>query len=95
MDVNFSSFKWQFTLVYLDDAIFFSKSLKGHLDEVSAILRMLKTAAITLKLCKCSFFTESVYYLGYVISKGKQQVEKKTCAAVEGLVCHTPRPSTK
>lgn len=83
--VILSQVKWQYALVYHDDAIVFSKSLEQHLDHVSTVLSLLKYAGVSLKMKKCLFFTDQVYYLGHIIRLGKLQVAAKTTEAVEGL----------
>ena len=55
-------------LVYLDDIIVFSKTREEHLINLERILDLLKEADLKLGLSKCKFMSESVQYLGHVIS---------------------------
>ena len=53
----------QFTLIYLDDVIVYSRMQEDHLTCLQAVLDRLK-----LKLLKCHFFKENITYLGHEIS---------------------------
>lgn len=52
---------WKFALVNLDKIVFFSRSAAKHIDHVKDVLTLLRNAAATLKLKKCTFFTETIY----------------------------------
>lgn len=43
-------------LVYLDNGLFFSNSVKEHLRRVGEIIGFLESAHVSLKLSKCEFF---------------------------------------
>ena len=73
LDIVLSFFKWKSCLVYLDDVIIFSKDMESHFVHVEDILKALGQAGITLKLSKCSIFTETVKYLGHVITGGRSR----------------------
>lgn len=45
----------------------FSKTQESHLKDVKAVLELLQTADLRLKLTKCKFFKSSVTFLGNVI----------------------------
>lgn len=83
--VILSQVKRQYALVYLDEVTVFSKSVEQHVDHVSAVLSIFKDARVSLKLMKCSFFTDYVEYLGHIIRPGKLQVAEKTTEPFEGL----------
>lgn len=85
IDVILSQVKWQYALVYLDDVIIFSKSVDEHFSHVSTGLQLFKSAGVSLKLKKCSLFTNKVDYLGHVIRPGKLQVAERTTEAIQGL----------
>jgi hypothetical protein len=55
-------------LFYLDDIIVFSKTKEEHFINLEHILDLLKEADFKLGLSKCKFMSESVQYLGHVIS---------------------------
>ncbi len=43
----------KFCLVYLDDIIIYSKSLKDHKRHVRKVLQVIRSAGLKLKLAKC------------------------------------------
>ena len=73
LDIILSRVRWQICLVYLDDVIIFSRTHE-HAHHLDTVLSLLRTAGISLKLKKCSFFRPNVHYLGHVISPGKLSV---------------------
>ena len=74
LDIILSGVRWQICIVYLDDVIVFSRTHEEHADHLDTFLSLLRTAGISLKLKKCSFFRPKVHYLGHVISPGKLSV---------------------
>ena len=62
-------FLYKSVVVYLDDIIIFSKSFELHLIDLQNVFKVLQTVGLKLNLKKCSFFKETVSYLGHVISK--------------------------
>ncbi|CAN8074493.1 unnamed protein product [Agarophyton chilense] len=70
MDIIMFRVQWKFAVVYLDDVIIFSWTVKEHLFHVRKVLTILQDAGITLKLRKCDFFQASVNYLGHVVLPG-------------------------
>ena len=71
VDIILSRVKWQHALVYLDDAIVYSRTVEAHFEPVREVLTLLQAAGVSLKLRKCSFFETSVDYLGHVVRPGK------------------------
>lgn len=67
IDIILSRVKWTFVLVYLDDVIIFSQTIREHFTHVKTVLRILYEAGVTLKLPKCFFFQTSVSYLDHVV----------------------------
>ena len=63
LDMILAGVRWQKCLVYLDDVIIFSKNVSQHLSHVDKLLTQLEEAGVTLKLKKCTFFQNRVYYL--------------------------------
>ena len=74
LDIILSVVRWQICLVYLDEAIVFSRIDAEHARHLDTVLSLLRSAGISLKLKKCSFFRPKVHYLGHVISPGKLRV---------------------
>ena len=70
-------------LVYLDDVIVFSRTHEEHGKHLGIVLSLLKSAGISLKLKRCSFFQPEVHYLGHVISPGKLTFAEAVVDAVK------------
>ena len=76
LDMVLSKYKWKTCLVYLDDVIIFSKSVEDHITHVDEVLTCLREAGITLKISKCTFFSDKINYLGHVIRPGRLEVDQ-------------------
>ncbi|CAG9086928.1 unnamed protein product [Plutella xylostella] len=65
-------------LAYMDDLLVPSVSIEEGFQRLEEVLQLLKSAGLTLKLSKCSFFDTQIEYLGYEISAhGVKPGEKK------------------
>ena len=73
---------------YLDDIIIYSKTFDEHMKLLNGILSVLNEYGIKLKLPKCSFATESVQYLGHVISHNSVHPSPDKIDAIQRF----PRP---
>lgn len=57
-----------FVIIYLDDILVFSDTLKEHYGHVCQVLQKLQSLELQVKLEKCQFHVQTVEFLGYVIS---------------------------
>ena len=57
-----------FAIAYLDDIIIFSKTPQEHLSHICMVFEKLKTANLSMKKSKCSFFSKVIQYLGHILS---------------------------
>ena len=57
-----------FAIAYLDDIIIFSKTPQEHLSHICMVFKKLKSANLSMKNYKCSFFLEEIQYLGHILS---------------------------
>src|SRR6266498_4694161 len=57
----------KFCLVYLDDIIIYSKSLKDHKRHVKKVLQAIRSAGLKLKPAKCKWFKQEITFLGHKI----------------------------
>ncbi|XP_061708233.1 uncharacterized protein K02A2.6-like [Cydia pomonella] len=55
--------------IFLDDLIITGEDDETHLKTLHEVFRRLKTYGLKVRKDKCTFFSESVTYLGFVISK--------------------------
>ena len=59
----------QCCLVYLDDVIVYSKSARGHIDDLRLVFACLREHNLKLKPSKCKFFLKEIDYLAHHISE--------------------------
>ena len=79
-----------FTIAYLDDIIIFSKTPQEHLSHICMVFEKLKSANLSMKKRKCSFFSKVIQYLGHILSAtGIQPLPAKTHA-----MQHMRQPTT-
>ena len=70
-----------FPIAYLDDIIIFSKTPQEHLSHIHMVFEKLKSANLSMKKSKCSFFSKEIQYLGHILSAmGIQPLPSKTHA---------------
>lgn len=65
-------------LIFFDDRLVYSDSLKSHWQHLEAVFHLMKNNKMYAKESKCSFAQERVEYLGHYISaKGVEADPKK------------------
>ena len=57
-----------FAIAYLDNIIIFSKTSQEHLSHIHMVFEKLKSANLSMKKSKCSFFSKVIQYLGHILS---------------------------
>ena len=55
-------------VVYLDDILIYSDNIMQHQSHIKEVLKWLRKAELYAKAEKCEFHSDSVKYLGYVLS---------------------------
>jgi len=55
-------------VVYLDNILIYSDDITQHWSHVKEVLKRLQKAGLYVKAEKCKFYSESIEYLGYVLS---------------------------
>ena len=55
-------------VIYLDDILIYSNNMSKHHQHVKEVLKCLHKAGLYAKAEKCEFHSESVEYLGYILS---------------------------
>ena len=69
-------------IIYLDDIIVFSKTLKEYLTRLQAVFEKPKKAELKLKPSKCEFCKQELTYLGHVVSKNGIQTDSKKVTTI-------------
>jgi transposase InsO family protein len=84
MNAVLGDLRYEVALVYVDDIIIPSKTVREGLEKLKVILERLREHDLTLKLSKCSFLQSSIEYLGREISSsGGRPGSNKTKAILD------------
>jgi len=62
-----------------------------HVKDVNTVLHRLREAGVTIKLEKCTWFSDEVEYLGHIVRPGQLHVHNKNVDALK----HAKFPTTK
>ena len=68
MNDIFSDLLDVYVMIYLDDILIYSNNMSKHHRHVKEVLKRLRKAGLYAKAEKCEFHSESVEYLGYILS---------------------------
>ncbi|HVX00319.1 MAG TPA: reverse transcriptase domain-containing protein, partial [Candidatus Babeliaceae bacterium] len=73
----------KFIIVFLDDILIYSRTLKEHEQHVRQALDLLRRNRLVANEKKCSFFQESVTFLGHVVSGDGLSMEQDKVKAIQ------------
>ncbi|XP_016733447.1 uncharacterized protein [Gossypium hirsutum] len=76
------SFIEKFCVVYFDDILIYSKSLDDHLLHLKSVLDVLRKESLFANLKKCTFCTNKVIFLGFVVSSEGLEVDQEKVKAI-------------
>ncbi|KAA0060752.1 uncharacterized protein E5676_scaffold451G00440 [Cucumis melo var. makuwa] len=82
MNMVFHEYLDKFVVVYLDNIVVYSTTMKEHRDHLQKIFLKLKENQLYVKREKCSFAQERINVLGHVIECGRIGMEEGKIAAI-------------
>ena len=82
MNYVLRAFLGKFVVVYFDDILIYSKSLGEHLEHLRCVLLALRKERLYANLKKCSFCTQQVNFLGFIVSFRGIEVEEEKVRAI-------------
>jgi hypothetical protein len=84
------SFISKFVVVYFDDILIYCKSLDEHIEYLRAVFGALCDACLFANLEKCTFYTDRVAFLDYVVTPQGIEMDKAKIEAIKSW----PIPAT-
>lgn len=76
------AFIGRFVVVYFDDILIYSNNLDDHVEHVKSVLDVLRKEKLFANLKKCTFCTDRLVFLGFVISAQGIQVDEEKIKAI-------------
>ena len=76
------SFIGHFVLVYFADILIYSKNLDDHRMHLKSVLEILRKERLFVNLGKCSFGTDNVVFLGFVVGADGVRMDKLKIKAI-------------
>ena len=83
MNQIFRPFIDKFVVVYFDDILIYSANIDLHLQHLREVLIVLSREKFYAAIAKCSFMTDSVLFLGYVVSKDGLSIDESKVITVK------------
>ncbi|RVW59633.1 Transposon Ty3-G Gag-Pol polyprotein [Vitis vinifera] len=83
MNKIFHPYLDKFVVVYLDDIVIYSNTLKEHEEHLRKVFKILRQNKLYVKKEKCSFAKEEVSFLGHRIRDGKLMMDDSKVKAIQ------------
>ena len=71
-----------FLVVYFDDILVYSKSLEEHVEHLKMVFEVLRKEKLYANIKKCTFRTDNLVFLGFVVSTDGVKVDEKKVKAI-------------
>jgi hypothetical protein len=84
------SFIGKFVVDYFDDILIYSKSLDEHIEYLRVVFGALREACLFANLEKCTFYTDRVAFLGYVVTPRGIEVDEAEIEAIKSWLIPAP-----
>ena len=75
-------FLGKFVVVYLDDILVYGQNMQEHLVHLRKVFETLRAESLFVNLKKCQFMSESIIFLGHVVSKEGIKVDESRVDAI-------------
>jgi hypothetical protein len=79
----------KFMVVYFDDILIYSKSLNEYIEYIRAVFCALRDARLFANLEMCTFCTDRVAFLGYVVTPQGVEVDEVKIDAIKSCLIPT------
>lgn len=73
----------KFVVVYFDDILIYSKSLDDHVKHLELVLETLRKEGLYGNLKKCTFCTNELVFLGFIVSSQGLHVDQEKIKAIQ------------
>ncbi|KAF8045596.1 hypothetical protein N665_4651s0001 [Sinapis alba] len=77
------SFIGVFVVVYFDDILVYSQCYEDHIEHLRAVLDVLRKEELYANLKKCTFGTDNLVFLGFVVSADGVKVDQEKIKAIK------------
>jgi hypothetical protein len=84
MNEVFCAFIGKFMVVYFDDILIYNTSIDEYIDHLRVVFNALRDAHLFGNLEKCTFYTDRVSFLGYVVTPQGIEVDHAKVEAIHG-----------